>query len=155
MIDSETMIASGLLKLTLAKDVLTEKLALVARGVSTRTAVLVLGGIRVRAQDGQVELAATDMEVSLRSTVDAEIEGEGEVVVPGRLLLDLVRALPDETVTIEHRRPAGELVEAARDVDVLVVGSRGLHGARALGSVSEQVAHEASCSVLVVRGDAG
>jgi len=59
-----------------------------------------------------------------------------------------------ETVTIEHRRPAGALVEAARDADVLVVGSRGLHGARALGSVSEQVAHEASCSVLVVRGDA-
>jgi nucleotide-binding universal stress UspA family protein len=31
------------------------------------------------------------------------------------------------------------------------VGSRGLHGLRALGSVSERVAHDASCSVLVVR----
>jgi len=110
MIDSETMIASGLLKLTIAKDALTERLALVARGVSTRTAVLVLGGIRLRAQDGQLELAATDMEVSLRSTVDADVEGEGEVVVPGRLLLDLVRALPDDTVTIEHRADESVLV---------------------------------------------
>jgi nucleotide-binding universal stress UspA family protein len=56
-----------------------------------------------------------------------------------------------EPVTIEHRRPAHALAEAARDADLLVVGSRGLHGARALGSVSEQVAHEASCSVLVVK----
>jgi nucleotide-binding universal stress UspA family protein len=56
-----------------------------------------------------------------------------------------------ELVTIEPRRPAHALAEAARDADLLVVGSRGLHGARALGSVSEQVAHEASCSVLVVK----
>jgi nucleotide-binding universal stress UspA family protein len=32
-----------------------------------------------------------------------------------------------------------------------VLGSRGLRGVRALGSVSEQVGHEAACSVLVVR----
>ena len=48
-------------------------------------------------------------------------------------------------------RPVPVLVEAARAADLLVVGSRGLHGLAALGSVSERVAHEASCSVLVVR----
>lgn len=48
-------------------------------------------------------------------------------------------------------RPVSALVEAARETDLLVVGSRGLHGFGALGSVSERVAHEASCSVLVVR----
>lgn len=48
-------------------------------------------------------------------------------------------------------RPVRVLVEAARTADLLVVGSRGLHGLRALGSVSERVAHEAPCSVLVVR----
>jgi nucleotide-binding universal stress UspA family protein len=37
------------------------------------------------------------------------------------------------------------------DPDLLVVGSRGLQGIRSLGSVSERVAHEARCSVLVVR----
>jgi nucleotide-binding universal stress UspA family protein len=56
-----------------------------------------------------------------------------------------------ETVTIEHRRPAHALVDAVREADLLVVGSRGLHGARALGSVSEHVAHAAACSVLVVK----
>src|ERR1700744_3650907 len=110
MIDSETMVSTGVLKLGIAKDVLLEKLSLVARGVSTRTAVLVLGGIRLRAQDGRLELAATDMELSLRATVDAEIEGDGEVVVPGRLLLDIVRAVPEGELTIEHRSDESVLV---------------------------------------------
>ena len=48
-------------------------------------------------------------------------------------------------------KPVDELVEAAMEADLLVIGSRGLHGIKALGSVSERVAHEAACSVLVVR----
>jgi DNA polymerase III subunit beta len=103
MIDSETMLASGVLKLTVSRDALVDRLSLVARGVSSRTAVLVLGGIQLRALDGRLQLAATDMELSLRASVEADIDGEGDVVVPGRLLLDIVRALPDSDVQIEHR----------------------------------------------------
>ena len=51
--------------------------------------------------------------------------------------------LPDEPVTA--------LIAASADADLLVVGSRGLHGIKALGSVSERVAHQARCSVLIVR----
>ena len=51
--------------------------------------------------------------------------------------------LPDE--------PVQALVAASADADLLVVGSRGLHGLKALGSVSERVAHEARSSVLIVR----
>ena len=40
------------------------------------------------------------------------------------------------------------------DADLIVVGSRGFHGVRALGSVSERVAHRADCSVLVVHSAA-
>ena len=43
------------------------------------------------------------------------------------------------------------LLAASAESDLLVVGSRGLHGLRALGSVSERIAHRARCSVLVVR----
>ena len=66
MIDSETVVGTGL-RITVAKDELAAKLAVVARGVSTRTAVLVLGGIQLRAEASQLHLAATDMEVSLRA----------------------------------------------------------------------------------------
>jgi nucleotide-binding universal stress UspA family protein len=50
------------------------------------------------------------------------------------------------------RRPVDALVSASADADLLIVGSKGLHGVKALGSVSERVAHQAQCSVLIVRG---
>jgi DNA polymerase-3 subunit beta len=102
MIDSEIMVGTGL-RITVAKDDLASKLATVARGVSTRTAVLVLGGIQLRAEAGRLHFAATDMEVSLRGSIEAQVAAEGTVVVPGRLLLDIARSLPDSDVTIEHR----------------------------------------------------
>ena len=102
MIDSEVMLAD-VLKLRVSQEALVEKLALVARAVSTRTAVLVLGGIRLEVENGQLELAATDMELSLRATLEADVDGDGEVVVPGRLLLDIVRPLPAAEVSIEQR----------------------------------------------------
>jgi DNA polymerase-3 subunit beta len=102
MIDSETVVGTGL-RITVSKDDLAAKLAIVARGVSTRTAVLVLGGIQLRAEAGRLHLAATDMELSLRTSLEAAVEGEGTTVVPGRLLLDIARTLPDSEVTIDHR----------------------------------------------------
>jgi DNA polymerase-3 subunit beta len=102
MIDSEIVVGTGL-RITVPKDDLASRLATVARGVSTRTAVLVLGGIQLRAQDGRLHLAATDMEVSLRTELECAVDGEGTVVVPGRLLLDISRSLPDSDVTIEHK----------------------------------------------------
>ncbi|HET7128188.1 MAG TPA: DNA polymerase III subunit beta [Gaiellaceae bacterium] len=101
MIDSEMIVGTGL-RITVAKDELAAKLATVARGVSTRTAVLVLGGIQLRAEAGRLHLAATDMEVSLRASAEAQVTEEGTVVVPGRLLLDIARSLPDTDVSIEH-----------------------------------------------------
>jgi DNA polymerase-3 subunit beta len=65
--------------------------------------VLVLGGIQLRAEAGRLHLASTDMELSLRASLEAGVDGEGIVVVPGRLLLDISRSLPDSEVTIEHR----------------------------------------------------
>jgi DNA polymerase-3 subunit beta len=101
MIDSDVMVGTGL-KLSVSRDALLERLGLVSRAVSTRTTVLVLSGIQLRAIDGELKLAATDMELSLRTSLDADVGGEGEAVVPGRLLLDIARSLPEAEVSIEQ-----------------------------------------------------
>jgi nucleotide-binding universal stress UspA family protein len=54
-------------------------------------------------------------------------------------------------VEVAAGKPVDVLVRASADRDLLVVGSRGVHGVKALGSVSERAAHSARCSVLVVR----
>jgi nucleotide-binding universal stress UspA family protein len=62
----------------------------------------------------------------------------------------VAQAAPHE-VRVDRHRPVDALIEAASRADLLVVGSRGVGGLRALGSVSERVAHRAASSVLVVR----
>jgi DNA polymerase-3 subunit beta len=69
--------------------------------------VQVLSGVLVRAQEGTLELAATDMELSLRTTIDARVEGDGALVVPGRLLVDVARLLPADEVELAYRPADG------------------------------------------------
>lgn len=54
-------------------------------------------------------------------------------------------------VTASHTDPVTVLAEESEAADLVVVGHRGLTGVRSLGSVSERVAHEARCPVLVVK----
>jgi len=103
MMEAEAVVAQGTLRVTCPRDEIARALGVVSRGVSTRTTVQILAGILLHASGGRLELAATDMELSLRTSFDASIESEGSVVVPGRLLLELARLLPDAEVTIEHK----------------------------------------------------
>jgi nucleotide-binding universal stress UspA family protein len=75
----------------------------------------------------------------------------GVVALGGKHVdLDVVEQRHPE-VEVVAQAPVPALVKAAACADLLVVGSRGLHGLRALGSVSERVAHQAGCSVIAVR----
>ena len=102
----DTVVATGM-KVTCRSEELAEKLAIVGRGVSTRATVHVLTGVLLRAESGRLELAATDMEISLRLALESQVEDEGTVVVPGRLLVDIARLLPPGEVTLEHRAEEG------------------------------------------------
>src|SRR5437763_12746984 len=108
MIESNTVVGTEMgMKIVCRQEELAQKLGVVSRAVSTRATVQILSGVLLRAEGGQLQLAATDMELSLRSSLEAQVDGEGAVVVPGRLLVDLVRLLPAEEVTIEHRADEG------------------------------------------------
>jgi DNA polymerase-3 subunit beta len=100
---------SETLKLTCPRDDLAQALAVVGRAVSTRAAVQILGGVLVRADSGRLELAATDMEMSLRTSFDVAVEAGGSVVVPGRLLVDIVRLLPPGEVTLSYSVDEGSV----------------------------------------------
>src|SRR4029077_7934188 len=102
MIESDIAVGAGL-RITCAKDELVEGLSLVGRAVSSRTAIQILSGILLEGQGAQLRLAATDMELALRASVAAQVEGDGAIVLPGRTLVDIARLLPADEVTIEHR----------------------------------------------------
>src|SRR4051795_10579118 len=98
----ETAGALGM-KATSDREELLRHLQVAGRGVSTRTSIQVLAGIQLAARDGELHLAATDMELSVRTRLTAEVESDGVVVVPGKLLVDIVRLLGGDTVTLELR----------------------------------------------------
>lgn len=100
-------VAATTMRVVCGKNELAEKLQVVGRGVSTRTTVQILAGIMLRAAGGRLHLSATDMEISVRDSLEAQVTEEGAVVVPGRLLVDIVRLLPGGEVTLEHRADEG------------------------------------------------
>lgn len=99
------------MKLTTKREELVAKLSIVSRAVSTRAATQALSGVLITASAGRVTLAATDLDMGLETAVDAGIEAEGSVLLPGRLLAEVVRSLADSTVEIETR-------EAEHDVEI-------------------------------------
>jgi DNA polymerase III subunit beta len=109
MIEVDAVVGTGM-KVTCTRDELLRHLGVVSRAVSTRMTVQILSGILLTAKDGRLELAATDMELSLRSSFEAEIGDEGAAVVPGRLLVELARLLPDADVALEHKPEEGAVV---------------------------------------------
>src|SRR5256885_4725826 len=107
MIETEVTVGTGL-RITASKDELVQALGVVARAVSTRTSVQILSGILVEARGSELRLAATDMELSLRATAAAQIEGDGAIVLPGKTFADIARLLPAGGGSIEHKpAPAG------------------------------------------------
>jgi DNA polymerase-3 subunit beta len=93
-----------------------DELQTAARVASTRSAVQALSGVQFHAADGVAELRATDMEVGLRLPLSATVEAPGDVVLPARLLVDVVRALPGPEVTVALRA-------AEQDVEIISAGA--------------------------------
>jgi DNA polymerase III subunit beta len=91
------------LKLTVSRETLLTRLSVAVRGASARSAIQTLSGVLLRVEDGKAELQATDMELGLRVGLETADSSSGIAVIPGRLLLDVVRSLPQDEVTLEYR----------------------------------------------------
>jgi nucleotide-binding universal stress UspA family protein len=97
---------------------------------------------------------ARNSRVALIQVTDGRLEGAGTLAEDGAAL---ARALGAEPTLLEaHGNPARAIAETAgrERASLIVIGSRGLGRARALGSVGERLPHEAPCSVLVLRDSA-
>ncbi|MCW2984828.1 MAG: dnaN [Conexibacter sp.] len=109
------------MKLSAASADLLAQLQSVSRVASTRSAVQALSGVQLAATSAGVELRATDMEIALRVPLTAEVQREGTVVLPARLLLDVARSLPKNAERVEL-----ELRPEQQDVEV-IAGSAKFH----------------------------
>ncbi len=108
------------MRLSLSRDSFLSALQVAGRAVSTRTTLPSLSGIKLTVTPGSLILSATDTELGLiLEAKDVSVETEGTLLLPGRLLADVVRSLPDGQVTLALRAEQ-------RDVE-LTAGSARFH----------------------------
>jgi DNA polymerase III subunit beta len=100
------------LKLTVSRETFLAKLGIAVRGASTRSPIQTLAGVLLRVEDGRAELEATDMELGVHVSLEPGESSPGHAVIPGRLLLDVVRSLPKDELTLEYR-------SSQQDVEVI------------------------------------
>ena len=104
------------MKITATRQALLDALLVVSRAVSARAALQALSGILITAE-GEARFRATDMELGLDVGLEGEVEDTGAVVLPGRLLVEIARSLPDGPVSLELR-------ESERDVEITAGSSK-------------------------------
>jgi nucleotide-binding universal stress UspA family protein len=100
----------------------------------------------------QTAALAGDAMMVIAPTTDAEIQAQVEEELE-RLASEIERdGVAVQTFACPQAAPSALLAVAAhQDADLIVVGSKGMHGARrVLGSVPNSVAHQATCAVLIV-----
>lgn len=79
------------------------------RAVGARTALPVLQGVLCKAIGNKLRVTGSDTEVTVRTSVEVEVMEEGSFLVPGRLMTDAIRRMPDGVVTIRAEQAEVEL----------------------------------------------
>ena len=89
------------MRVSVMQENLVKGLSIVGRAVSSRSTLPVLGNILLEARDGQLRLAATNLEIGVNCWLGATVEDEGAITVPARLLTEFVGSLPPERIDME------------------------------------------------------
>ena len=76
-------------------------LAIVGRAVATRSNLPVLQNVKIATEDGMLVLTATNLDIAITTRIGAQVETEGEITIPARLLSDFVNSLPDDRIEIK------------------------------------------------------
>lgn len=83
------------IKLKIERGALLKALSHVQSVVERRGTIPILANVRLSARNGQLELAATDMDIAVEDRVAAAINSEGATTVPAHTFYDIVRKLPE------------------------------------------------------------
>ncbi len=89
------------MNLSIAKDQLIHGLQAVQNVVSTRTTLPILSNVLMRAQEGRLELTATDLDVTVSCAVEASVKSSGAATVPVKKIFSIVRELGNPEIELE------------------------------------------------------
>lgn len=88
------------MKFQLSRDVFSDAVQWTSRAVQQRPTIPILSAVKLTATEGELRLSSFDYDVSARAQVEAEVIEPGEVLVSGKLLTEIAKSLPNQTVTV-------------------------------------------------------
>ena len=89
------------MRFTVSQSSLAKALSIVSKGMASNSTLPILSGIRISANEGTLELQTTNLTISIRHRVAANVDEPGETVVSGKILSSIVKTLADAAVTFE------------------------------------------------------
>ena len=89
------------MKFTVSQSSLAKALLVVAKGMATNSTMPYLMGIYIKAEDGTLEFQTSNLSISIRHRIPANVEEPGETVVSGKVLTSVAKTLPDAAVSFE------------------------------------------------------
>lgn len=102
------------MKIEVNKDVMVGALTKVGGIVERRQTLPILSNLMVLVREGEIELIGTDLEIEVRTTINAVTQGEGALTLPARKILDICRALPDGSQIVVDVEPERAIVRSGR-----------------------------------------
>ena len=100
------------MELTVAKTDLQKELQLCQGVVEKRSTIPILSNVLLKAADGRLQIAATDLDVTILSSCAARVTTPGGVTIEAKRLFDIVRSLPDDDVHMNLQENNSVLVES-------------------------------------------
>lgn len=89
------------MKFQVEKSAFSDAVSWAARTLPTRPATPTLAGLLIEAESNELQLSSFDFATSAKATLSADVIKPGKVLVNGRILADIVKALPNKPITIE------------------------------------------------------
>ncbi len=88
------------MKFTCSQNNFLEAVLTVQKAVSARSSTLLLEGILLETQKDVLKLVGTNLDLGIETYIEADIREEGSVVIPSRLLSEIIRKLPDAEIEV-------------------------------------------------------
>jgi DNA polymerase-3 subunit beta len=105
----------GNMRLSCLQENLSRGLGIVGSAVAARTTYPVMQNVLITTDNARLKLAATNQEIAISTWIGAQIEDEGQVTIPARLLTEFVNSLPAERIDLDYTdQPVGISVKCAR-----------------------------------------
>lgn len=108
------------MKFTIEKPILQEAISNAQKAITGKTTMPVLQGIFIKAKNNELTVIGSDIDLTIETKIEAQVEEEGEIVVDSRLFGEIIRKLPNAPVHIESMENDTINIQCLKSIATLV-----------------------------------